>query len=135
MAFSPWGGFPCPPVAPPGFPPPLGFPPPPGFPPPGVPPPGVPPGFPPGGGPLAWMGVPPGVQGIPAKFMVATGTPCVCVLDIVGTDGGETGEFHRWLGMGASQMTGSLFGSVVVSEDDTALSSGVSGHGGSSEEL
>ena len=80
------------------------------------------------------MGVPPGVQGIPAKFMVATGTPCVYVLDIVGTGGGETGEFRRWLSMGASRMTGSSFGLVVVSEDDVALTSGVFGHGVSSEE-
>ena len=133
MAFNPWGAFPCPaaPPPPPGFPPP-----PPGFPPPpGVSPLGVPPGFPPRGGPLTWMGVPPGVQGIPAKFMVATGALCVCVLDIVGTDGGETGEFRRCLRMGASRMTGLLFGLVVLSEDDRALTSGVSGRGGPSEEV
>ena len=37
--------------------------------------------------------------------------------------------------MGASRITGSLFGLVVVSEDDEALTSGVSGRGGSSEEV
>ena len=79
--------------------------------------------------------MPPGVQGIPAKFMVATGAPCVCVLDIIGTGGGETGEFRSWLGIGASRMTGSLFGLVVSSEDDGALTSGVSGRGGSAEEV
>ena len=76
------------PPPPPGFPP--GFPPrfPPGF------PPGFP-GFPLGGGLLDCMGVPPGVQRIPANFTVETDTFCIWVFDIVGMDEEVVGKVRR----------------------------------------